>query len=67
MSASAGRSHRRAGGAWPLARLAFGLLLLGATRLPAQGEARSIAGRVLLPGGGADGPPVAGAWGPLHR
>lgn len=60
-------SRRRAGGAWPLARLAFGLLLIGATRLQAQGEARSIAGRVLLPGGGANGSPVAGAWVTLHR
>ncbi len=66
VGASAPVAHRRAGGAWPLARLACGVLLC-ATQLQAQGEARVIAGRVLLPGSGADGTPVAGAWVTLHR
>lgn len=65
--ANAQGSHSRAGGFWPLARLAFLLLLAGSSPLQAQGDARSIAGRVLLPGGGTQGIPVAGAWVTLHR
>ncbi|MEY4609238.1 MAG: hypothetical protein RL625_1455 [Gemmatimonadota bacterium] len=42
------------------------LLCVAVASLPAQGEPRSIAGRVLLPGG-RDGTPVAGAWVTLHR
>jgi hypothetical protein len=59
--------RRRAGGHQPLARLAFLLLLAGSSPLQAQGEARSIAGRVLLPGATRAGLPVAGAWVTLHR
>lgn len=65
--ANAQGSHSRAGGFWPLARLAFLLLVAGSAPLQAQGDARSIAGRVLLPGGGTQGIPVAGAWVTLHR
>jgi hypothetical protein len=53
----------------PVIRLFSGLSLLFITvaSLQAQGEPRSIAGRVLLPGIGAEGTPVAGAWVTLHR
>ena len=67
VGANAQGSFSRAGGLWPLARLAFLLLLAGSSPLQAQGEARSIAGRVLLPGATRAGLPVAGAWVTLHR